>query len=261
MPEENTPEEGDESTADPTPEPAAQSSSPWAQDLESIFADEAMRGQVDGFLREKVQPYVTQLEQSSSTDRNAKKLWDDFAENPVDTFIAVSEELFGDETKDAFINVLSGEESGEESDDDYTGHTADDDDSTTVELPEDVQEAVEWFQEEQRTREYRHELDRIKEDFSDVDLDEDLFHPFVVAADGDFETAIEGYKAWAEQAKEKYGINVPSEGDVTPPPTTIGSTTTGNAPPPTEQNYDSIDDALDAFFDEQKSPPVTVGNV
>ena len=52
---------------EPTQATQGQGSGPWANDLSSTFEDESIRTQVDSFLREKVQPYVTQLEQRSKS--------------------------------------------------------------------------------------------------------------------------------------------------------------------------------------------------
>jgi hypothetical protein len=86
-------------TADATPpaaSPAPASDGPWAKDLAENFEDPATRAAVDEFLRTTVQPHVTKLEQATAPNRDAEKLWNDFRESPVETYLAVSGELFGE---------------------------------------------------------------------------------------------------------------------------------------------------------------------
>jgi hypothetical protein len=76
---------------------------PWAEDLNSRFEDEAQRQAVDAFLREKVQPYVTQLEQES---RPALELYKDLRANPAATYVEITEDLFGEDEAKAISAYL-----------------------------------------------------------------------------------------------------------------------------------------------------------
>lgn len=261
-----TPEDapGGGSAPDPAPEPdpappeaTPPAPGPWASDLEAAFEDEATRGQVDAFLREKIQPRVTELEQATAGNRNAEKLWTDFSERPVETFVTVANELFGDDVTEAIGNVLRGE--GTQEDEQILSDLENEGEAGN--LPPEAKEAIEYFQTKRREEAYEAELDRVQKANPDVEIDEGLFHPFIVAAEGDFDVAIEGYKTFAETAKEKYGVNVPSPDDVpTPdPPTVVGKETPSASPAPTEPKNQTLDEALDDFFNEQSSPPTVVG--
>src|SRR5436190_4659206 len=79
------------------PAPEIDQDAPWSSDLQERISDADVRAQVDQYVRDTVQPYVTQLEQGSAEDRFARKLWNDFTENPADTYIAVTREMFGED--------------------------------------------------------------------------------------------------------------------------------------------------------------------
>lgn len=233
----------------PTPEPVTPPSSPWASDLESKFEDEGVRANVDQFLRENVQPYVTKIEQDSVQHRDANKLWQDFTEDPVNTYVAITNELFGDELTQKVTGLIGGEDDDDDLDFDF--------DDTPQRDPA-TQEAVEYFQQQKREQAYQEELDRVKQANDGLEIEEEMFHPFVVAADGDFDVAVAGYKRFVEQAQERFGVQVPNPEQVPAPPV-IGSADRSPSTPPTEEHYDSLDDAMDAFLNETKSPPPPVG--
>ncbi len=281
MPPENdpAPEAPDVPTPEVTPEPPAPADpptapeappaesapeTPWQKDLEAQFTDETVRNQVNEFLGSKVQPYVTKLEQESAPSRDAQKLWDDFISDPVNTYRSVTEELFGEETSEKITGVLSNA-TGQEPDAAQAAAQVDAGDVDAAELPPELREVVEHFQQEKRTKAYGEEFDRVKgsEEFKDVAIDKDLFHPFVVAADGDFDIAAAGYKQWHDQASAKFGLNPPSPDQIqdAPPPTIGQATPSGGNPPPVVKQDQTLDDALDDFFTEQKTPPTTVGPV
>jgi hypothetical protein len=214
---------------------------------------------VDEFLRTTVQPRVTQLEQATAGNRHAERLYQDFTERPEDTYYSVTQELFGDEAAEAVREALAGNENAPDADDDILS----DFEGDLSDLPAEAREAIEYVQEQRQEQAFNAEIDRIKQDKPDLDLRPDLFYPFVTAADGDLDVAVENYEQFLNEFK----------GTATPPPTeeapdpaesapaTVGTDRTGTSVPPTEQNYGSMDEALDAFFDEQDQPPTTVGNV
>lgn len=268
---------------------AEETTSPWDSDLESAFEDEDVRKQVSDFLGQKVQPYVTKVEQEARPSRDATRLWDGFSEQPVETSIQVVKELYGDEIGSKFADLLQSGDTPEEAaatieaetDVDVTDTSAAETDTEVggkvkfEDLPPEVQNAVAAQEQEKQREAYYSEIDRVKaergddlpqtavegeEDKTEAVLDVDLFHPFVVAANGDFDSAAEAYIKWIGQAKEQFGVKVP-EGEVDVPPTAINSETKdASVKPPQVKEGQSLDDALDDFFNEQKSPPPTVGS-
>jgi hypothetical protein len=230
-----------------------QGSGPWANDLNSLFEDEGVRGQVDTFLRDKVQPYVTQLEQRSKPSEEqelAYQLYEDFQSDPSSTYLAITEELFGEDGAIAIQRALA---------ESYAV-----DDETPIATPTQtsadprVLEAVDYIERQRAQEAYDSDVGQLAE--TDPDLDRDLLHPFVVAADGDIQAAYERYRHWYDGVKSKF---VPAEEPVeAEAPAVIGSDVQTPAAPPTQKTYSSLDDALDDFFAEERgSAPPVVGAV
>jgi len=248
---------GTDEQPEPTPEPTPPApDSPWAKDIAEKFDDPALQGKVDEFLRENIQPYVTKLEQESQPSRDAERLWNDFSSDPNNTFRAVAVELYGQDTADKLIEAIT-DEGGQ----DVNDETPSDEDIKfkvdADELPEDVQEAVDYIQQQRQKEEWDREFARINTE--EKPIEEDLFYPFVTAADGDIDAAAEEYHKWAEKFRAKHG-DLPTTDDVpkpedTPPPTIDPGKGGAGSVPPTEKKYDSLDDAIDEFLAEQKAPP------
>ncbi len=275
MPDEVTQEEAD---AEAVETPAG----PWAKDLEASFDDPDVRARVDEFLRQTVQPRVTQLEQTTKPNRDALKLWDAFQENPVQTYVQVAAELFGEDEAARIARIAQGEQEAEPpaaaapeqewSDDGNEPPSEGDGPLSLDKLPPEVREMVASKQAEEQRNQYYKLLDQLREDHADElpkdakgepVLDIDVFHPFVVSAGGDFEAAFQGYLNWSEKAGVQ---STPSEEEAeahTEAPPAIDSTTRAapGAVPPQEKQFGSLDEAMDSFFDEQQSPPPTVGEV
>jgi hypothetical protein len=261
-----------------------ETTNPWDSDLEAAFTDEGQRTAVSEFLAANVQPYVTKLEQESKPERDATLLWEQFHEAPADTLIQVTRELYGDERADALAGQLTGEpeaptaepEAGNEGNEPTTPET------TTEgikfdDLPPEVKEFIAQGQQNKQREQYYGEIERIanahaeelpKDEDGKPKLDADVFHPFVIAADGNFDAAYDGFTKWVGQAKETFGINVPDAEAVaaaaegkTPPPTIDSKTRDSQAPAPVVKENATLDDALDDMFSELNAPPPTVGAV
>lgn len=254
-------------------------SNPWDSDLESAFEDEDTRTKVSEFLGEKVQPYVTKLEQGSKPDRDASLLWEQFHEEPVETTIQVIRELYGEEKANAFIAIMQG--------DDANGNEPNAEDVTTTktepapesaeiafeQLPPEVQQIVQKDRLEESRKAYYGEIDRIKTEHADElpkdaegkpRLDADMFHPFVVAAEGNFDAAYEGFQKWIDTAKREAGLITDEntgDGKETPPATLNSNTRDSSVRVPANEAHPTLDSALDSMFEELKAPPPTVGAV
>ena len=243
----------DTTTTAQAPEAQGVGSGPWATKLAATFADESTRSQVDAFLRSEVQPYTTRLEQQLAQGRDAQKLWADLQEAPAETYLSITSELFGEDAVDAVIELLA-------SDDDDTVDVDTSQPDTPARDPE-VEELLTERRQAKQKAAYDAELARVTEAHKDeVPVIADLFHPFVHAADGDFDAAYQGYKTYYAQFKSQF-----APADETPaaptPPNTLGSDT-GTAPaPPIKKTYSSIDDALDDIFDDMRSAPPVMGGV
>lgn len=247
------------------PEVAPDSQSPWANDLQQLFEDEGVRGNVDAFLREKVQPYITKIEQESAADRRAKNLWDQFTEDPYDTFERVAEEIYGEDAREKIRRALSDNNESDE----YEPEAAEDSDDDPVfdlnDLPREVRELVQRTQEQESQQLFEQEMDQVREYMTEenIPFDEEVFYPFVSANDGDIEDAVEAYQKWVGKAGSTFGLKFDAEPDQVEspaPPPAINSGSRQTAPPPQAEKYSDLGSAVDAWLQEENAPPPVVGN-
>lgn len=244
-------------TVEVTDAAQGQGSGPWTGDLESVFTDEGIRTQVDAFLREKVQPYVTQLEQRSKPsqeDEIALALYSDLREDPGSTYLAITEELFGPEAAESIQEALQSAYGIEDQEPEPQ--------TTDTPLDPRVARVIESFEAREAREAYDAALTQVKTQAQteQVNLNDELFHPFVVSAEGDMQAAYDAYKAWYGQAASVFNPQTETQEAPQAPPV-IGSDTQAPAAPPTQPSYSSLDDALDDFFAEQKAAPPVVGSV
>ncbi len=240
--------------AAPEPEAEAPGDAPWTADLATYFEDEGARSTADRFLREKIQPHVTHLEQQHSDYEPARALFDDLREDPVSTYLAVTEELYGEDVADRVAAMIAD-------DDDPRGASDDEDEPAAPAAPEldpTVARMKAKFEGDEQAQAYDAELTRARE--VHPSLKDELFAPFVIAAEGDFDVALVGYRQWEAQVQAQYG-----PAPVVPPPdpaapAALGTSSDTPAAPVTQKNYASLDDALDDTLAEMRAsreaPPV-----
>lgn len=232
----------------PAPVAPQLSDSPWKTKLEAAFTDPAEAARVDQFMREGYQPYVTKLEQDNKDLGDKAFVYDALETDAEGSFKQMAEELFGEDVAAAVATALEGTEAAVN-------------EETTIEeavtaLPKEAQEALEWVAQKrqedatsQATREYLEDLEGVIA--KNPEIDKDLFHPFVVTAEGDFDKAVASYNVWAKKA------GLVKKEDPDPPPPVPGETP---GVPATVKQGQSLDAAVDEFFaDVNKVPaPPTV---
>lgn len=232
------------------PETPPVADAPWSSDLAGYVVDPAERANADRYLREKWQPHVTKLEQDLASARPGVALHNDFVNDPDNTFVAVAQELWGDDAHDKLQELFASQNP-------ETPPPA-----ANEPPPQDprVTAMVEAYEVSEQQRQYQDLLTQTKTANPDVEIVDALFHPFVIAADGDFSEAVPTYQAWLTEARSHLGSPPPPS---TPPPSTLGSDTPGGPPPPVQPRYATIDEALDATLDEMRSSrqPAPVGVV
>lgn len=221
---------------------------PWASDLASLFPDESVRGTVDQFLRSKVQPYTTQLEQQAAAARDAQRLYSDLNENPYDTYVALTTEMFGEEAGAALLAQLQQDLNSQQPPADTSPPQQQQQQQTDPRL----ENVLAYVEQQQAEAQYDAELARIQEQHSDVNPD--LFHPFVAASEGDFDAAYTLYAGWVSQ------WNASNAAPADPPPEAPPTMGAGTTAPPIERKVTSIADAVDQFLADQRAnseaPPV-----
>lgn len=239
------------------PQPAPAGDGPWAQDLAALFPDEQVRSQVDLFLRGKVQPHVTQLEQQSAP---ARELWQDLQSEDqaeaLGTYIAVAEQLYGEDVAKAVAESLQAQFAAQQ--------PAVPAEPQQPQLTPEQQQAIDWAQAQQAEQIWKDELARVSAldpnlAALDVATKDQLFAPFVASAGGDFDQALTAYQAWHQTA-------YPAQ-PAAPAPTPPVTLTAEGAPaaiPPTEPVKQTLDSALDSTLAEMRAArgaPATVGQV
>jgi hypothetical protein len=253
-----TPEQTETPSAEPAvastpttaPDPSPVGTGPWAQDLALLFPDEATRGTVDSFLRTKVQPHTTQLEQQVAGTKDAMHLWTDLNSDPINTYVALTRELWGDAAADATLATLQQQLSTED---------AAPPPAPTQEVQQTVdprlENVLQYVESEQSRRMY--DADLAKTVQAHPDVDPELFHPFVASAEGDFEKAYTLYSNWLQQYTTKHNL-LPA----TPvPPPVMGSDASAGSAPPVAPKGQTLDEAINDFMRESRAnreaPPVS----
>lgn len=248
---------------DPAPEaasapeavaPAQPGPGPWAGDFAEYFGEnQEVRTAADRYMREKVQPHITELEQHPS-----RQLYADMLEDFEGTVAGLLGEVYDEDTQNAFVEWMAERVEGGEPPAEQPAAAAAE--AQPQRSPED-QELLEWArqkrQQEQETaaqaeasEHYKTELARVKQLPGGETIIDELFYPFVAAADGDLDAALEGWKKYGGDLRAKFGIPEP---EPKPAPHVLGGDGPPSGTPPTEKKYESLDDALDDTLAEMRA--------
>jgi hypothetical protein len=235
------------------PQPAPVGDGPWANDIRATFQDPAVQAQVDAFLRSKVQPHVTQIEQQYAP---ARELWQDLqGDDSAGTYVAIAEQLYGPEVAQQVAAQLQQQPATPEP-------TAQ---PTTPQLSAEDQAAIDFAKQQRAESLWRTEMDRVLaadgadtlKGYANDQVRDAAFAPFVQASGGDFDAALQAFNQW-------HAVAVPQP--PAPPAPEAPATLTGDgapaAIPPTQQTNQTLDGALDDFLAERRAgAPATVGQV
>jgi hypothetical protein len=224
---------------------------PWAADLEQYFEDESARQAADRYMREKVQPYVTNVE---SQAKPALELYSDLQENPGATYLELTTDLFGDEAAKAITAYLEQAYGEDEVSGEVTppaNPEAQPQNTGKVDDPR-IQEMLTDWEDQRNERLYNSELERLSRENPDVVIHDSLFRHHVVMADGDMDQALASYKQFVSEAASTLGLQAAPNAPTAPP--TLGSGVQGGStPPPTEKKYESVGDAIEDWAAEQRA--------
>lgn len=256
---------------------APASPGPWQSDIEQSFADPQVRATVDQFLRSRIQPRMTQLEQQASIAENAQKLWDAFSSDPAGAYREITTELYGEEAGKAALEAL--EQRLNAANEQAPAGESEQQPPAPAGDPR-MDEMYEWFR-NQRARDqqaeemavYEASLDEVLSDPANADIQRERFHSFVAATEGDFDQAIAMYREDAARARAEVltslGLTPEQVAEMTAKnnnaPAVMGSEVAGNgAPPPTSPQYQgqegldrAIEDAVASMHRNAEAPPVS----
>lgn len=213
---------------------------PWHKDLEELTQDEEHRSKFDSYMREKVQPRMTQLETdlkgyndlyngNMEAASAGAKILAGLYENAPDTLKQIAREL----NIDLKTLIDIAEDASEEVD----GEDDEEQDDPRLKW---VEEQKAKQESEAAQKEYEELLEEIGSNVPG--FDPDVFTDCFIVAKGDLESAFNRYM-------DKYHKEPEKEPEA---PATLGSNTGGTAPRE-EQKYNSIDEAMQSFLSEEKA--------
>jgi hypothetical protein len=179
--------------------------SPWQQDIMATFPDPAVAAQVDNFLRARVQPRVTQLEQQYAATEEARQLWESFHQDPEGTFNAVRDQLVslgysvGQATQMATdAQVQAAQQPAPAA----PMQTA----AAQTEDPRLAEMYADWTRQRELAA-YDAAIEQIVNDPANADINPNRLHIYVAAADGDFDQALVMYRADIANVLMSYGVD------------------------------------------------------
>lgn len=241
---------------------------PWQADIEANFEDPAVRATVDAFLRSKIQPRMTQLEQQIASTAQARELWDAFQKDPSATYAGITRELWGDELAEEAFRAMEAKQQAALAPPAEPAEPAAPEPAAPAPQPVDPryeQMLNEWTQ-QQELAAYDAQVEAITSDPANADIDPNLLHTFVAAAEGDFDEAILRYRDFAAKFLVRYGMT-PSEAadaQAAAPPVMGADAGGAGAAPPVQKTYqgqqglyDAIDEAMNQMRQNKQAPPVS----
>lgn len=236
MTEEQTPAGVQDPAPAPTPVAAPPNPGPWDNDLAGLGLDDASRATVDAYLRGTIQPRMTQLEQSAAAARQAQTLMDDLVADPNATMEALAAELnwSPQQLQEAVEQQVEAPQA-------------------TVDPR--VEQVVNYVEQMQAQASYEQEMTR--QATLHPGLEPELFHPFVSAADGNFDDAYMMYENWVGQWNSTHA---PAE-QVADAPPTLGGDQGATTPPTQPTETPSLGDAIKSFMADNQltntPPPIS----
>ena len=232
-----------------------QNDGPWASDLALLGLDADALTKVDTFLRAKVQPYTTKLEQDLASAKPAQTLYNDLtdAEKATDAYVAVTYEMYGQEAGDRLLAALQGSQAAAEP----AQQQAEPPQLTQAQYAQLDPETQAFLSELQQSyAEQQYEKDMNATIVANPDINPDHLHIWVAQANGDFNQAVQLYRDYTAG----FIAAPPAEGGTSAVPV-LGSDAGSAAASttPTEKHYASMSEAIDAFAQRvarQEAPPV-----
>lgn len=245
-PVQTQPVQGPSGVANPAPTQAPAQGRPWDNDL-AFIPDAQVRSQVSDYLATQWQPRMTQIEQESAS---ALELYRDFRSDPANTLREVTEELLeADLVKAEDLKVPTAEAPVEA----QPGADVPPPAQTTTQPDQrdpEVQALLDRERERAEKEAFDAEYERVKAAHPNLHLDYDLYLQ-AVAETGDFDKGIEQYQ-------DKFGeydrfLASQATAEPTPDPQAPPVAEAGTGEVPTEPKYESLNDAIDDYFQEQSA--------
>lgn len=228
---------------------------PWAEDLSSLDLPEDVVPKVDSYLRDKWQPRVTALEQRAAVPEQGVELWNDLTNEDTsdEAFVSIAAELYGDDVADQLEEalLLNEEQPGVEPGQPQPGQP-----------PSSEDERLQWVEEQREDEAYDEGVREVLQKHQGLFADEEdaafQLAPFVDFTDGDFDAAVEQYRARQRQPVQPEQLPRPEDLEQ-PPPAPLVDGQQGGAPVVKDYGGDlnaAIDDFADDLRAKNAPPPV-----
>lgn len=234
--------------------PKKPGTAPWSKDLEDLGLDPETLNKVDQYMRDKVQPHTTQLEQKAS---EYDKLFSKFTTNDGKALDATSAATMASELLDALasdpesavrdIMQLMQLDPAKFAQVQEQMEEQQADEKTEEDPPELtwVQQQMKAQQEAEQDKAWQDHLEQLRTE-KDGTFAEKLYTLAMASVGPDPATAMEWYQNAYDEIADLVGKqNMPKE--VSPP--SLGE---GNVTPPEEPKYGSIKDAVKSYMADSK---------
>jgi hypothetical protein len=191
----------------PVAAPPQLPASPWEADIRAHFVDPAQQIAVDNFMRARVQPRMTQLEQQYAETQQARDLLDSFGKDPVGTFNDVRNQLI-----ELGYPVGEATQMAQAAKDDAAAQNAaaaaaPPAPAGPTPLDPRVEAMLADYEERRQLETYDQQIAQIVNDPRNADINPNRYHLYVSATGGDFEQALDLYRADVAQILTDYGID------------------------------------------------------
>lgn len=257
------------------PQQATPPATPWAESLGRAFPDEAVRGQVDQYLRSEIQPYVTRREQELG---EVSGVWDNLwnEDTTIPTYLSLAESIYGPDlaqkVAETFTSYFESQgltpeqaaEAGAQAASQQaaadSGVPAEEPDFETwlAAQPKQVQDMVLKNVAQEEDQNYQSLMAEYATKDPTIRGNEHLFSRYVVATDGDMDQAL---GMWQQEMSpiitenpQAFGWQPPAAPDATaqqpqqPDPVLGSASAPGVTNPPQVPQHQDMDEAMHDFW-------------
>lgn len=260
---------GDPPAAEPAPVASPPGDGPWADFLTQLPED--ARGIADTYMRETVQPRITQLEQGQLPD-GQRQFWDDFEQNPDEALLSLADEVYSEKNPDAraffetALEFAKGDFQPSQEVPTNQPPAPEEPDYQELELDEDGRPVAydPRVTEQQEDQAYTALLGSLQTEHPELipaewsaDTLDEVLSPYIYAAEGDPEAALAAFgRAVAVFNPEPDApLTDAQKAQLSAETNGVPTVQGGLQPGEVEPQYESIRDGVDAWLAESKAPP------
>lgn len=169
---------------------------PWADDLNLLFDDAATRSKVDEYMRTKIQPHTTKLEQDLAGLKDAQRYYTDLQNDPGQTALNIIVERYGADAANEIGEYLNAQAQAQQAAAPPVAQL----DPRVMQQFQEMQQQIQSFHEAQAESAYDQAMNTAIGANPDIDpKDLAIFVAQTEDADGlvDFDQGVANYRAFA----------------------------------------------------------------